>query len=126
MLSILLAEDDKSLATMIQKYLEAHTDIIGETTIVWTESGRVARNLILGNPDKFNLIITDNQLGEERNFWGKEIIREIRHRGPKNIKIILMSSESVTQYEDGQAEVFFPKNSELMQSIIEQIAQWFK
>lgn len=112
MSNILIVEDDEFHTEFLQRELRTHSIMPGQTTYTMMSSGREALFEIIENPTKYDFLITDQQLGENRNFWGSEIAQRIRHRVEKaaTMRIILMSSEDQSEDKLQYVDAFIKKD----------------
>lgn len=93
---ILVVDDDEDFNNELSDYLRG----LGHK-VTQAFGGKEAFKLIKdneSNSDKTELLIIDQQLGEDRDWWGSEVIRMVQDRVKSPIKTILMSSEKVVEH----------------------------
>jgi len=101
---VLVVDDNQVYADQVADFLR-----INGHKVKQVYSGREAVRIVKDtwkSQDRIDLLITDQQIGEERAFWGSEIIQRIKDRIHPDIKSILMSSEPV---ETHSADTFLLK-----------------
>jgi len=91
---VLLVDDEEDIREILSEML---ADL--ELEVTTAENGKVAYNLILQNPNKFDLIITDMQMPE---MTGPELLNNIRINEaiPKQPKIIFITGGVNVDFED--------------------------
>lgn len=123
MLNVILVEDDPRNLDHVTKGLEGR-EICGQSVVITPlDEGRVAYMLISQSPDKYKFLVTDNILGDEPSksrWWGASIIEMMkinikmkRRIAPKNLKMILMSSEKPSLDPKNGPDAFILKNNSL-------------
>lgn len=95
---ILVIDDHDGWLEALKLYLERH-DYQVHTAQDWYIANRLA------SQNQYDLIISDNQMGEDRNHWGVNILPRLKHR-QDNVKTILISLEPV---ENSPADLFILK-----------------
>lgn len=84
-LTALVADDDKQIRILVGQVLE-HNGF----SVELVSSGKEAMHAIKN--DGFDLVVADNQMGENPNLWGVGIIKTVKSMYPQT-KTILMSAD---------------------------------
>ncbi len=98
MKTILVIDDHAEMLSAVRAILEGAGYVV-HTAEDWYIAGQMSNN------NTYDLILSDNQLGENRNHWGTNLIPRLKRHQPQ-AKTVLMSTDEVL---DHPADAFILK-----------------
>jgi len=87
---VIIVDDDAQIRSLTYEIVAS----LGFKTEAFESGLEGARRM---NAKDYDLLITDNQNGERKSFWGVELVQRSQHFHPE-AKTILMSTEQVEQH----------------------------